>query len=61
MRLGRYIFREIVPSSLLGTVLSTIVIFLQSSGRFFEILVRSSARPKDAAYLFVLSLPPCCR
>ena len=58
MLLGRYIFREIVPSSVLGTVLSTFVIFLQSSGRFFEILVRSSARPKEAAYLFALSLPP---
>jgi LPS export ABC transporter permease LptG/LPS export ABC transporter permease LptF len=57
MLLGRYIFREIIPSALLGTVLSTCVIFLQGSGRFFEILIRSSARPKDAAYLFALALP----
>lgn len=57
MLLGRYTFREIVPSALLGIVLSTCVIFLQKSGPFFEILVRSSAKPMDAAYLFALALP----
>jgi len=55
--LGRYVFREVVPSALLGTVLSTFVIFLQNSGPIFEILIRSSAKPTAAAYLFALSLP----
>ena len=57
MILGRYIFREIVPSAVLGTVFSTFVIFLQNSGPVFEILIRSSAKPTAAAYLFALSLP----
>src|SRR6266568_3861100 len=58
MRLARYIFREIVPSALLGTLLSTFVIFLQKSGPVFELLIRSSARPKVVAYLFTLVFPP---
>ena len=58
MLLGRYIFREIVPSALLGTLLSTFVIFLQKSGPVFELLIRSSARPKVVAYLFTLVFPP---
>src|SRR5262245_31919639 len=57
MRLGRYIFREIVPSALLGSLLSTAVIFLQGSGPVFELLIRSSARPKVVAYLFALYFP----
>src|SRR5438552_11849696 len=56
--LFRYIFREIVPSALLGTLLSTFVIFLQKSGPVFELLIRSSARPKVVAYLFTLVFPP---
>src|SRR5262245_162202 len=61
MILGRYIFREIVPSAVLGTVFSTFVIFLQNSGVIFEILIRSSAKPTAAPYLFapsLLQLPP---
>src|SRR5437867_13022975 len=57
MILGRYVFREIIPSALLGTMLSTFVIFLQKSGPVFEILIRSSAKPNEAAYLFALALP----
>src|SRR5437773_3755341 len=57
MRLGRYIFREIVPSALLGTLLATSVIFLQRSGPVFELLIRSSAKPKVVAYLFALYFP----
>src|SRR5438876_9877752 len=56
--LFRYIFREILPSALLGTLLSTFVIFLQKSGPVFELLIRSSARPKVVAYLFTLVFPP---
>src|SRR5439155_2060496 len=56
--LFRYIFREIVPSALLGTLLSTFVIFLQKSGPVFELLIRSSAQPAKVAYLFSLAFPP---
>ena len=56
--LFRYIFREIIPSALLGTLLSTFVIFLQKSGPVFELLIRSSAKPKMVAYLFSLAFPP---
>ena len=56
--LGRYIFREIISSSLLGTGLATAIIFLQGVGKLFEVLVRSSPRPETILYLFALSLPP---
>lgn len=56
--LGRYIFREIISSSLLGMALATSIIFLQGVGKLFEVLVRSSPRPETVLYLFCLSLPP---
>ncbi|MFN7998750.1 MAG: LptF/LptG family permease [Bryobacteraceae bacterium] len=56
--LSRYVFREIVSSSLLGAALATSIIFLQSVGKLFEILVRSSPKPETILYLFALSLPP---
>jgi len=56
--LDRYIFREIISSSLLGTALATSIIFLQGVGKLFEVLVRSSPRPETVLYLFALSLPP---
>ncbi|MGA2592167.1 MAG: LptF/LptG family permease [Bryobacteraceae bacterium] len=56
--LGRYIFREILTSSLLGMALATAIIFLQGVGRLFEVLVRSSPRLDTILYLFALSLPP---
>ena len=40
--LGRYIFREILTSSVLGTLLATFVIFLQRVDKLFEVLVGSS-------------------
>ncbi len=55
--LFRYIFREIIPSALLGTMLATFVIFLQRSGPVFELLIRSSAQPAKVAYLFSLAFP----
>src|SRR5260370_35759410 len=58
MILGRYIFREVISSTLLGTLLATFVIFLQQSGKVFQLLISSSAKPKVAAYLFALGLPP---
>jgi LPS export ABC transporter permease LptG/LPS export ABC transporter permease LptF len=56
--LGRYIFREILSSALLGIGLATAIIFLQGVGKLFEVLVRSSPRPGTVLYLFLLSLPP---
>src|SRR5579859_7032123 len=58
MILFRYTFREILSSTLLGTLLSTFVIFLQQSGKLFQLLVTSSAKPKVVAYVFALALPP---
>jgi LPS export ABC transporter permease LptF len=55
--LTRAIFREILSSALLGTLLFTFVLFLQRAGRTFELLVRSSATPGTVAYLFGLILP----
>ena len=55
--LSRYVFREILASSVLATALATFIIFLQGIGRLFEILVRS-ARGTAALELFALALPP---
>ncbi len=56
--LSRTIFREVVSSALLGTMLFTFVLFLQKLGKLFEILVRSSAPLPTVGYLFALVLPP---
>jgi LPS export ABC transporter permease LptG/LPS export ABC transporter permease LptF len=56
--LGRYIFREILSSALLGTFLATFVLFLQRADPIFEILVRSNgASARIALELFALALP----
>ena len=56
--LTRYVFREIVSSALLGTLLATFVIFLQQVDKLFELLVRSSAHTTTVLWLFALALPP---
>jgi len=56
--LSRYVFREIVSSAMLGTVLATFVIFLQGVDRLFELLVRGPAHTKTVLWLFALALPP---
>lgn len=58
--LTRTVFREVASAAILGTVLFAFVIFLQklNSGKYFEILLRGSATPKMAGYLFALVLPP---
>jgi LPS export ABC transporter permease LptG/LPS export ABC transporter permease LptF len=56
--LSRYVFREIVSSALLGTLLATFVIFLQGVDKYFELLVRSSAKTGTVLWLFALALPP---
>jgi LPS export ABC transporter permease LptG/LPS export ABC transporter permease LptF len=56
--LSRYVFREIVSSALLGTLLATFVIFLRGVDKYFELLVRSSANTGTVLWLFALALPP---
>jgi LPS export ABC transporter permease LptG/LPS export ABC transporter permease LptF len=56
--LGRYVFREILTSSLLGTLLATFVIFLQQADKLFEILVATNPGPHTILTLFLLTLPP---
>jgi LPS export ABC transporter permease LptF/LPS export ABC transporter permease LptG len=56
--LSRYIFREILTSSLLGTLLAAFVVFLQQIDKLFEILVGSSPDPRTIAWLFALTVPP---
>lgn len=56
--LGRYIFREILSSALLGTLLATFVVFLYGVDPLFELLVRSSASARTILLLFALGLPP---
>ncbi len=56
--LHRYIFREILSSSVLGAVLATFVIFLQGIDWLFELIVKSSLPPKTVAYLFALAISP---
>ncbi len=55
--LGRYVFREILTSSLLATALATFIIFLRGVSPLVEVLVRSGN-----AWVFiqlcVLALPP---
>ena len=55
--LGRSILREVVTSSVLGTVLLTFVLFLQRVEKLFETLVRSSAPPSTVFELFALAAP----
>jgi len=56
--LSRYVFREIVSSAVLGTLLATFVIFLRGVDKYFELLVRSSAKTDTVLWLFALALPP---
>src|SRR5579872_5009170 len=55
--LTRYVFREILTSSLLATALATFVILLKGLPELFGLLVRS-ARGPAVIELFVLALPP---
>ena len=56
--LGRYVFREILTRSLLGTLLATFVIFLHDADALFKLLVGSSPPPATMAKLLALALPP---
>src|SRR5579864_2852872 len=56
--ISRYVFREILSSALLGTLLATFVIFLRAVDKYFELLVRSSAGTWKVVGLFALAVPP---
>src|SRR5450432_3552220 len=57
--LSRYVFREIIISSLFGILVATFVVFMQRPGReLFELLVRSPATPATVFRMFLLALPP---
>ena len=56
--LGRYVFREILTSSLLATLLASFVIFLQRVDRLFELLVATNPGPNTIVALFALTVPP---
>ena len=56
--LGRYIFREIFSSALLGTLLATFILFLRQVDPIFELLVKSTgANTRLVMELFVLAIP----
>ncbi len=56
--LGRYIFREILASSVLGTVLATFILYLRQVDPIFELLVKSTpANAHLVLQLFLLAVP----
>jgi len=56
--LSRAVFREIVTSALLGTLLFTFILFLRSLRNLFEQLVRGSVEPSTVLYLSSLVYLP---
>jgi len=59
--LFRYIFREIVVSTLIGTALFTFVLFLRSVGRIMELMVGPSSSTAEVSGLVLLILPQTLR
>ena len=56
--LGRYIFREIFSSAVLGTLLVTFIMFLRAADQISELLVKSStANTNLVLELFLLVVP----
>ena len=55
--LFRTVFTEVAGSAMLGTLLFTLVLFLQKSAEPFRFLVNNSATPKQVAWIFALLLP----
>ena len=59
--LFRYIVREIVVSSLIGTLLFTFVLFLRSVGQLMELLIRPGTSGGQVLLLFSLWVPHTLR
>ncbi len=56
--LGRYVFREIFSSALLGTLLATFILFLRAVDSVFELLVKSTQANSHLVFeLFALAIP----
>jgi LPS export ABC transporter permease LptG/LPS export ABC transporter permease LptF len=56
--LSRYVFREVVSSSLLAVAVATFIVFLQGPGKdLLKVLVQTSATPLVVLELFLLALP----
>jgi LPS export ABC transporter permease LptG/LPS export ABC transporter permease LptF len=56
--LSRYVFREVLSSSVLAVAVATFIVFLQNPGKLLlEVLVRTSATPLVVFELFLLALP----
>ena len=55
--LSRYVFREILASSFLATILATFVIFIEGIAPLVELLVRTG-NTRMFLELCVLALPP---
>ncbi len=56
--LGRYVFREVLISSVLGTFLATFVTFLHGSDKLFEQVAGSNASLRTIITLFAWAIPP---
>jgi lipopolysaccharide export LptBFGC system permease protein LptF len=57
--LNRYVFREVLASAALGTLLATFVVFLHGVNQLFELLVSSSSTTVGAiGLLFLYAIPP---
>ena len=57
--LGRYIFREILTSAALGTMLATFVVYLHGADALFTLLVSSTnVTPRMVILLFAWAIPP---
>jgi LPS export ABC transporter permease LptG/LPS export ABC transporter permease LptF len=54
--IGRYVFREILASAAIGTLLATFLVFLQRSKGLFDLLVQSN-NPKMVWLLFAYAVP----
>jgi LPS export ABC transporter permease LptG/LPS export ABC transporter permease LptF len=56
---GRYVFREVLASAAIGTLLATFVVFLHAVNPLFDLLVASSlATVKSVGLLFLYAVPP---
>ncbi|MGB9456085.1 MAG: LptF/LptG family permease [Bryobacteraceae bacterium] len=57
--LGRYVFREILTSAVLGTLLATFVIFLRAADKLFAVLVgANNASFSTVVELILWAMPP---
>ena len=57
--LGRYVFREILTSAVLGTLLATFIIFLREADKLFAILVGANNPPVvTVVSLLLWAMPP---